>query len=173
MRIIGGRRWEPEDRSVERLLIGLLGEAQGLAHRGGTAMLSAATLGGCRLQRIGDGFRVWREARGLPPPLPVAVPARFLWDGRYVVDVAVGAEDLPALSLEALGVARAQAIAAACPAASADVPKAVWPTLPCLADAAGLLCVPHLGYRRSEVPGTVRVTTHLQQNLSGRGSFLV
>jgi tRNA(Ile)-lysidine synthase len=163
--IIGGRRWEPEDRRVARLLSALLGEGHGDG--------AAATLAGCRLQQIGGRLRVWREARGLPTPRPLVAGGRLVWDRRFALDITMEDEAPPGLVLEALGASRARAIAAAPPAASADVPKVVWPTLPCLVDAAGLLCVPHLGYWRADGAGGLRVVTQLQQSLGGRASFLV
>ena len=163
LRVIGGRQREPADRGVERLLSALLAP---------DCPRAAATLCGCRLQRSGDRVLVWRETRGLPAPQAVTGGGRIVWDGRYLLDIEI--EGRPrTLRLQALRAAPLREIAAASPGGE-DVPKVVWPTLPCLTDAGGVLHVPHLGYWRGDdrLSG-IGVRTRLRQSLTGRASFLV
>lgn len=165
LRILGGRRREAADGRVERLLSSLICSPKDAS--------SAATLCGCRLRRFGQRVLVWRENRGMPAAQALAEGGRMVWDGRYLLDVATEGEDEGGLSLEALGAARARAIVAA-RLPLPDIPKVVWPTLPCLVDARGVLCVPHLGYWRSQDgSSTMRVMTGPQQSCASQGSFLV
>jgi tRNA(Ile)-lysidine synthase len=184
---IGGRRWRPGERAVDRLAEVISG--------GGPV---AETLGGCRIagDGLGHPLLVCREARNLPPSLPLPAtgdppshPDRRRetpWDGRFTLCSTVPPAIAATLRLEPLGKRRAEALASRRLPAASGIPAAAWPSLPCLAEAGGdgqgeerclarVVLVPHLGYRRGDASlhpdHGLRLHFHPCWPLSGGGHF--
>jgi tRNA(Ile)-lysidine synthase len=85
---------------------------------------------------------ICREPAALAPPVPAPPGASVAWDGRFRLSLPASAP--PGLSLGALGPVTPEG------ASTALLPPAVRPSLPALSDAAGVVAVPHLGYRRGD-----------------------
>ncbi len=143
---IGGGRYPPRRAGVARLLAALAGERRG------------HTLGGCRFAPWRGRFLVLRELAHAAAPLSLLPGTSGWWDRRFAV--ALPAAAAGPVMVSALGVAgvaecdrrvgrRAQADG---PAA---LPRFLYPVLPAVRDAAGLLAVPHLGYCRAEAVSPV------------------
>lgn len=94
----------------------------------------AATLGGCRIERTGDGpMLVWREAgRDGLPELDLQPGGCLVWDERFAV--ALGAEERQPVRVRALGADGARALgsslAGSIAPASRQVPQGALETLP-------------------------------------------
>jgi tRNA(Ile)-lysidine synthase len=141
-----------EDELALRALVKLLGAIGGLpvpprldglqrlleALRGGKTL--PLTLHRCLLTPVkGEARRilVCREARYLPPPLPLGP---MLWDGRFRVATT---KPVRGVTLAPLGKERPDTVELAA------LPKVAWPALPALRRADGrLLAVPALGWGR-------------------------
>lgn len=188
---IGGGEWPPESAGIERLRDRLGGLSCGLSRptparesRGqeaggqeacgqearGPETREWGTIGRCRLQQCAWRLLVCREQRHLPSPQPVGAGVRLHWDGRFWLEISSSRTDLRVQALAGASIDTSLATA------SASVPKVVWPSLPALTDAAGLVEVPHLGYRRPDLAEghgfkSVALMPHL--NLSDRHSFIV
>jgi len=100
------------------------------------------TLGGCRVLPRRGRILVCREAAAVAAPVDAPPDAAVTWDGRFVLRLPAGAPH--GLTLGALGVLPEAA------QLHADMPAAVRPALPALRDAAGIVAVPHLDYRRKD-----------------------
>ncbi len=139
---VGGAAYTPRLERLRRLY----GRLGGGLRRG-------ATLGGCRMVPRRGGVLVVREARGLPE-VPVRPGERLHWDGRFEVAVRPGARARRGgLSLGPLGAAGWAEVGASAPdSAATAIPAAARPALPVLSDGAGLVAVPHLGYRSTDWP---------------------
>jgi tRNA(Ile)-lysidine synthase len=135
---VGGSARPPREAALDRLLARL---------RAGTR--TGLTLGRCRWRPVKradsqTGWLVWREARHLPAPVPLAdlptLPADgWLWDGRFRVMAAPG----PGWTLEPLGAGGDEALGAE----RTDIPRAALGALPVLRGPDGEVCVPAgLGY---------------------------
>jgi tRNA(Ile)-lysidine synthase len=103
---------------------------------------SAHTLGGCRLQPIGDRLGVFRETRGMGLPLLRLAPGeRALWDNRFAVELEANAPT--PVTVAALGESRWRDLRRGAPWLDA-LPRFAGATLPaCFAGESILL--PHLG----------------------------
>jgi tRNA(Ile)-lysidine synthase len=138
---IGGRSYPPRRARVARLLAALA-DADGRGR----------TLGGCRFVPWRGRVLVLRESARAAPPLRLMPGTSGVWDRRFAVALPAAAAG-PAViaSLEAGGVAELdRRIGRPRPAQDGPrLPRLVHPVLPAARDAAGLLCVPHLGYRRA------------------------
>jgi tRNA(Ile)-lysidine synthase len=161
---IGGRDYGPRRDRLLRLHGRLL---DGRLRRG-------ATLGGCRILAAGGAvgkLLVCRETRDPPLPLDVRPGTEVLWDGRFQIAVRSAAR------LERLGRhGWAEVVGHRPDLRQNPVPAAVRPTLPTVADKAGIRAVPHIGYRREGEGGTAdeigHVAFHPRHSLSP-GGFLV
>ncbi|TVR82763.1 MAG: tRNA lysidine(34) synthetase TilS [Rhodospirillales bacterium] len=151
---IGGGRHAPAASKLQRLLAAVTAEPLRLSR----------TLGCCRLATMHGSILVYRESRNVPAPVPVPAEGAIRWDNRFhiVLSGAFRPENPDPPRLGALGIDAARALAAhigpAAPHRPDGIPPAVWPTLPALFDADGLIAVPHLGFRRDGVgPGSARI----------------
>ena len=161
---IGGRDYGPRRDRLLRLHGRLL---DGRLRRG-------VTLGGCRILADGDaagGLLVCRETRHPPPPLDVRPGAEVLWDGRFRITVRSAAR-LMRLGRDGW----AEVVGRRPDLRRGPVPAAVRPTLPSLADEAGIQAVPHIGYRREGdsggADGIGRIAFHPRHSLSPGGFFV-
>jgi len=139
---IGGRAHAPRLDRLERLHRKLLG---------GAGDTESATLGGCRIVGRQGGLLICRENRGIPAPIPVRPGLALMWDRRFAIRfaAAAGAAENPLLA--GLGATGWSEIVRRCPAlAGRPLPGPVRLSLPALVDGAGVVAVPHLGYRRPE-----------------------
>lgn len=135
--VVGGRAYAPRLEALERLMREL---RQGVRGR---------TLAGCRMLPRRGGFRVVRETAAVAPEMTVRAGDVVRWDGRFRAWI-----DGPS-GLEArLGAVGEQALPR--PVRSL-LPAAVRAALPALSDRGGILCVPHLGYKRSDAVAALRV----------------
>lgn len=134
---VGGTSYPPRFAGLSRL------------HAALTATLrSGQTLGGCRILPRRNQILVCREPHAVAPPVAAPPGATVRWDGRFVLRLD---RDAPAgLALGALGAGPEASEAAH--AAGLTVPAAARPSLPALRDATGVWAVPHLDFRRRDVP---------------------
>ncbi|HTV90987.1 MAG TPA: tRNA lysidine(34) synthetase TilS [Stellaceae bacterium] len=132
---IGGGHYPPRRARLARLRAGLAGMPD-----------RARTLGGCRFVRWRGRLLVLRELAAAAAPVGLEPGANLVWDRRFAVTVPAAARPM---TLGYLGQSGAATLAGRSPAC--DLPPLVHPVLPALWDAAGLVAVPHLGYRRDGV----------------------
>ena len=161
---VGGRAYPPRGAALDRLFTDLVKEDR----------CRRATLGRCRTERIGDDILVCREARNLPPPIPVAAGFQSDWDGRFRVSVRPGREAADRAMLVPLGEASAEDCVSVCAAADRNLPRYVFASVPALVDECGLVAAPHLGVRRAggDVPRFERAAFRPPNTLLGLGYFL-
>ena len=136
-RCIGGAPYPLRRARIERLRAGLMDRPE-----------RARTLGGCRFVPWRGQVLVLRELAGAAPPARIEPGARVTWDRRFAVELPHRAGG--AVTLGYLGQAGAVGHANR-PATTerGDLPRLAHPVLPAIWDEAGLLAVPHLGYRRA------------------------
>ena len=164
---IGGRIHTPRLERLERLHRRLL---EGLGENG------SATLGGCRIAADRSGLLICRENRGLPAPLPVRPGLELVWDRRFAIRFAASGEaDNPRLA--GLGAGGWSEIVRRRPElAGRPLPGPARLTLPALTDRAGVVAVPHLGYRRGQGGGAGATFAEIRFSppnpLAGNGFFL-
>jgi tRNA(Ile)-lysidine synthase len=135
-RCIGGAAYPLRRARIARLRAGLMDRPE-----------RARTLGGCRFVPWRGQILVLRELAGAAAPAHIDPGARVTWDRRFAVELPRMAGG--AVTLGYLG--QAGAIGRAIQPASAergDLPRLVHSVLPAIWDA-GLVAVPHLGYRRA------------------------
>jgi tRNA(Ile)-lysidine synthase len=114
------------------------------------ATRAGATFGRCRMDVVGDRLLICREQRNMPPPRSVAPGAWLHWDGRFLIEVAGDDTVAAPLMVTALGEDGWRWVAARTPAPRPRrLLAAAMCALPALADAEGLVHVPHLRFRRS------------------------
>ncbi len=126
---LGGRSFGPRQAALRDFYARLAVDGNG----------ARGTLGGCRVLPWRRRLLICREARNLPADSVLQAGTRVFWDGRFAIEcdgnggdvriVPVGRSVLPDLQT--------------------SLPAAVRPSLPALADAEGVLAVPHLDYKRS------------------------
>jgi tRNA(Ile)-lysidine synthase len=128
---VGGRETPLRLVKLEALLASLI-ESPKVAH----------TLGGCRLQPVGERLGVFRETRGTGiPTLQLAPGERALWDNRFRVELEASAK--APVTVGALGEARWRDLRASAPWLTA-LPRFAGATLPaCLTG--GSIVLPRLG----------------------------
>jgi tRNA(Ile)-lysidine synthase len=101
------------------------------------------TLGGCRLQPLGEKLGIFREMRGSGlPALRLAPGEHALWDNRF--RVALGGAAAKPVTVRAIGEASWREHAAAAPWL-ADVPRHAGVTLPACWQGEDMIFLPHLG----------------------------
>jgi tRNA(Ile)-lysidine synthase len=157
---IGGRAYPPGAEPLERLLAALAAGRPG----------GAATLAGCRVERIGAGILICREVRRAAR-VPVEPGARLLWDNRFAIELTPAGGARRELSLGALGSEGWRAVVADRPVLRGLAMP--WPAriaLPALWDEAGVRHVPHINYDRADAPPSPAVAAiafRPRQGLSG------
>jgi tRNA(Ile)-lysidine synthase len=104
------------------------------------------TLGGCRFVPWRGRWLVLRETARAAPPMPVGPGSTIVWDRRFTASLLPGAEPATLSYLGANGVTELRATGASRDTA---LPRLAHPALPAIRDAAGVVAVPHLDYRRS------------------------
>lgn len=144
LRTVGGGAYTPRLERLERLHQGLAAGEPG-----------GRTLAGCRIDPRGDHALICREAAGPGDPIEVSAGQTVVWDDRFRIAFA-GSGTAWLGSLGATG--WREAVAARPELRRSTVPPAARVGLPALRDRAGLLEVPHLGYRRADSRGP-RVAT--------------
>ena len=146
---IGGRNFAPRRARLDRLVAAVC--------VGGPDR--PRTLGGCILAPGGGRLRVWREPKAIRDVRiyegwrTTTVIRRFLWDGRFKIDIHIGLAGLNVQTggfrVAPLGEEGWQSIADAVDPAFGDaIPGPVRFALPALYLGGGVAEVPHLGYRR-------------------------
>jgi tRNA(Ile)-lysidine synthase len=166
--VIGGSPWPLSSAAVRRLCTWLDGAQPGAAYG----------IGRCLLRRQRLSLFLQREIRSLPPPRPVSATGREYWDGRFFADITMGPRprgDEP-LVLRAAGTLPPGCSHPAWDNAQHDgIPKSVWPTLPVLADAKGIVSLPHLSGCSSSDPlqTALRLEFRSRFRFSGDGYFLI
>jgi len=135
---VGGGAYTPRLQRLERLHAAAVGGVS----------FSPRTLGGCRILAQGGRILVCREAAQAAAEARVRPGDRVRWDGRFDVRLrrSAGGGRVVLRRLGAEGWAAAAAVAPGLRAS--PIPPAARPSLPALWDRAGVLVVPHLGYRR-------------------------
>ncbi len=144
LRTVGGWRYEPRSRRLERLAAALeIGRP-----------VRRHTLGGCLVEPAGNGFRVCREPRAIGAVRELGSCAAFRWDRRFEVAVsAAGAAAHRDARISALGEAGWQAIAETAGAPLRRLPPAsALFGLPALWADGQVAEVPSIGYRRGDGP---------------------
>lgn len=166
--VIGGGAWPVPRASVERLAAWLNDAQPGAAHG----------LGRCLVRRQRRYLFLQREIRGLPPPQSVSASGRLPWDGRFAVEISLGPQrrgDEPLL-LRAAGAVPRKCDQPSWDSAQHDgIPKSVWATLPVLADAKGIVSLPHLSRCSSLDPiqAALRLEFRSRFRFTGDGYFLM
>lgn len=141
----GAREFGPRLARVERLCAALLGAYP----------RHAATLGGCRIVPYRGGILICREPGAARDIVTLGPGAARLWDRRFHVSLARGAEyrgDCSVGRLGSEGISRLRRQMADQGAALARIPAPARPALPAFRDLDGVLAVPHLNYTRLTVP---------------------
>lgn len=140
---IGGADYPPRFDRLERLHGELTAPVGGGRAR-------ARTLGGCRIELGGDHARICRELAGIVEETPVGPARTVWWDRRFLLRFAgTGRARVAALGQDGWR----RLLAEAPTLRRTALPAAVRPSLPALRDEAGLLEVPHLGWRRPGARG--------------------
>lgn len=147
---VGGQPYPPRGPRLDRLYEEICADA----------LAGGRTLAGCRIVPDAAGLVIAREAAALGSDQPVAGPGRYVWDGRFRLDLA-GDIVPPGTVLRALGesgwreiVGRRNSLR------SLPLPPLVRATLPTLFDLDGVVDVPHLTYRREGLdPDSVTVVS--------------
>jgi tRNA(Ile)-lysidine synthase len=106
----------------------------------------ARTLGGCRFVPWRGRLLAVRETARAAPPLLLAPGASAVWDRRFRATVPIAASG--PLTVGQLGADGVAALRRDTIRADNLLPRLVYPTLPAFWDAAGIVAVPHLCYRR-------------------------
>lgn len=133
--MIGGRSHPPRRARTRRLYDAIV--TDGLA--------GGRTMAGCRIVPNGRRLFIYREAASIAESVPVT--ARNRWDGRFVVEVNQPSEGLQVAKLGQDGVRELREDNAF--VLSAQVPRAVLPTLPAIRGVEGIRYVPHLCYSKN------------------------
>lgn len=142
---IGGHPYPPRLDGIERLYIAVRASASLPDGR-------ARTLAGCRISMAPSALGrrhllVCREVAAMAPP---ADGAAGKWDGRFSAEPS---EVPPGCRIGGLGREGWREVRARMPGLRRTrLPGAVRPTLPAFLDDGGIAAVPHLGYRRDDVP---------------------
>jgi tRNA(Ile)-lysidine synthase len=165
---VGGTIWPP-DRASSMRLLAQIGQRS-----------TAATLGRCRIVSDRGALLICREARHLPPAMPIAGAGSFLWDGRFAIEVGDEASaTAPPLSLAPLGDRSGLGAPADHEPREMRIgppPAVVRRTLPAVFDCRGVVAVPHLNHVRSDWDLAVRplpkMTFRPLRPLFGSGYFL-
>lgn len=138
-------RAAPEEiglRALARVAMCIGGGAHPPRHASLCRMLAtldrAGTLAGCRFTPARRGTLVWREARAVATDLALVRGRWTRWDGRFRVRTQDNGCRIGALGTRPV------------PDGATAVPRRLWPTLPAISDARGLVAVPALGFRRAE-----------------------
>lgn len=125
----------------------------------GGAGPSSVTLGRCRCLRRSDDILVCRENRHLPAPVAIRPGERIFWDERFDIEIGDAAAGVgTALQGDPMLVPLgregwAEVLDAAPDRRRSAIPYPARLTLPAVRDSAGIVDVPHLGYRRSREAG--------------------
>ncbi len=162
---IGGATRGPRRKKLERLH----------ARLAAAPLDKARTLGGCRMVPAGGRLLVCREGRGRPEPVAAVAATRVLWDRRFVVDfVAAGDGSGGGAFLGPLGRhGWAEIVGERNGLRRSPIPPPARPSLPALRDAAGVVAVPHLDYRRGGGAVAIgRILFRPAESLSAWGFFL-
>ncbi len=142
---VGGRAHPPAFDRAGRVLAALSGRAR----RPGNIAALAGCVIGMRAPSEDGELSVWREARGLPKPEPLAGAVRHGWDGRFDLSVpAAGSLILAPLGEEGWR----EAVRVDPALRDSPIPHSARLALPALRDARGVARVPHLGYTRPGAP---------------------
>jgi tRNA(Ile)-lysidine synthase len=166
---VGGNSYPPRLEKLERLYRELRG-----AVSGGNGF-RGRTLGGCRVMagtgRFGGELVVCRESRGLSEAVTVDGGARLVWDRRFEIQFKAFA---PRPRLQALGDEGWRDINGQCgELRGREIPHPARLTLPALFDEKGVLCVPHLGFRRGDsTPDIATIRFYPPNSLLSAGFFL-
>jgi tRNA(Ile)-lysidine synthase len=153
---IGGARYPARQARLARLRAGLL-----------AAPGRARTLGGCRFVPWRGRVLVLRELAAAAAPIGLEPGAHLAWDRRFAVTV----PDCAArMTLGYLGQGGAQRLAGQ--AFDSDLPPLIRSALPAFWDAAGVIAVPHLGYRR-DAAAALPALAFSPANAATRAAFTV
>jgi len=132
----------------------------------------ARTLGGCRFVPWRGQILVLRELAGAAPPVRIEPGARVIWDRRFAIELprtAAGGFTLGYLG-QAGPIGRERRLAGP---VRGDLPRLVHSVLPAIWDEAGLVAVPHLGYRRGDAGDLPAIAFHPANPLSVAGFTVV
>jgi tRNA(Ile)-lysidine synthase len=158
---IGGARYPPRSTSLARLR-----DRLSAAPRRGT------TLGGCRFVWWRGRLLVLREWLRAPAPAGLVPGGSCLWDRRIAASLPQDACGPVAIGyLGRAGVAELNRTAARLEAGG--LPPLVRPHLPAAWDETGLLCVPHLGYRRRTCVALPQLLFRPERPVSSAGFTVV
>jgi tRNA(Ile)-lysidine synthase len=158
--VLGGPAY-PVRRERLRRLREALAEAPGRAR----------TLGGCRFVPWRGRLLALREAARAAPPTALAPGHSTLWDRRFLATLPSAAER--PVRVGALGAAGVAALKSAATGDDNSLPRLIYPVLPALWDEAGLVAVPHLGWRRATAECAALVAFRPLVSLFGLGFTVV
>jgi tRNA(Ile)-lysidine synthase len=165
---VGGNAYPPTLTKIQRLFDRVItcSEAAG------------GNLGGCRVFWLNGRILVCREARNLPEPLPVQPDEVLTWDQRFSIRFASprGGDAAPA-RISPLRKVGPRRLAAMRPhIRNHPIPEPARAALPALLDEAGIVSVPHLGYRREAGKVSVVDFANIEfrpvNSVAGAGCFL-
>ncbi|HJU20481.1 MAG TPA: tRNA lysidine(34) synthetase TilS, partial [Stellaceae bacterium] len=106
---------------------------------------------GCRFVHWRGRVLVLRELAHAAPPVRLAPGTGRLWDRRFAVALPPAAGE--PVTIGYLGAAGARELDRRIGRPRhTPLPRLIYPVLPAVRDDRGLLCVPHLGYRREGAP---------------------
>jgi tRNA(Ile)-lysidine synthase len=154
---LGGAPYAPRSASLARLRAAL-----------GAVPRRGVTLGGCRFVPWRGRVLVLRELAPAAPPARLAPGASLVWDQRFVVSLPAAAPRPVVIGhLDRAGAAQLKECLPL--PKRGGLPALVLPHLAAAWDEFGLLCVPHLGYRRASAASLPRLCFRPARAVSSAG----
>lgn len=133
--------------------------------------LRACTLGGCHFVPWRSRVLVLRETGHVASSVALAPGDSALWDRRFLATLPVAAPG--PVSVGILGHEGVSALRVSPPDENNPLPRFVYPALPAIRDEAGVVSVPHLGWRRATAARTASLKFQPPVSLFGTGFTVV
>lgn len=133
--------------------------------------LRAHTLGGCRFVPWRGRVLVLREVARAAPPMTLIPGGSAIWDRRFLATLPMSAPG--PVSIGALGQDGIATLRESPPNDGNPLPRIVYSALPAIRDEAGVVAVPHLGWRRETAACAASLKFQPPVSLFGAGFTVV